>query len=860
MCAATKRYVRYAQGDTYEGYLDADGLRHGSGTYSYISAAAASTTTTTNHRSHTISSNAPHHPTPHSAFTNPSFQNEDAAHTSASSSAARPPVGSVDGSTDTLGSRYEGEWFEDQKHGPGSLFFADGDVYCGMWLQDKRHGRGCTVHYHPQEGLYTYDGDFRSDSRDGVGIYRRHGPTECVTEMGIFKSSRLTSSPLYPVAASCSDMRREKDLVGFVGTNKEKENDDDWGHSNTTNMNDGRCSSSSSSSSSSGVAPSGLHQGIRVRIEHGIRVASSISWKMNPRVYLVHDGTATLCENASESALSLLPERRRQILLSAFQECMLTRSKCSKSKSFCGTPHKKGDTLNGVGTEHLFPIHLEEPIDLETFPLASDGLVVSEEHHTSRNTRNTRRSSIEGNRNMLSPPLSILLDPVAFARDIEELSRIRHPQLVPVYGLCAIHGVGAGLRTVSALPPASAIVLFEALHAPTSVRVEVMEIGAAVSSALAFLHSKGLTFGALCSFNVLLLPPSGSGDKNSTAAPRVLLNRLEGRWWRLGWVNALKEREAPAMKRIPRTLEQLTRMYGLCPVNWMPPEVLQLRQQPTKEADIYSFSLLLYEILARKIPFEELSVAQLIGYVGFAGGASRLQPSVAEVFRPLPQEIRTKTSECLSGQLEARPTMEAMHKLFTLHLNPPSTARENDGSGATAKDITSSSTSNNNMEAAKFDFPGFRMGEDGGSAWVKKMGLTMSKHKDKMTEMMAKMGTEEMARKMGERTEEMAKKLLNPTLQKGIQSVVSGTSSSKTHNLEEECFPNDVVYLPANGEKFVGVKTTSSSDDADGEADDETHGEKRSKGRWVCVDRDLILAYPNDVGKWRDFMLFRNNY
>lgn len=40
------------------------------------------------------------------------------------------------------GSRYSGEWVENQRSGWGTLFYANGDKYEGEWSHDMRHGFG----------------------------------------------------------------------------------------------------------------------------------------------------------------------------------------------------------------------------------------------------------------------------------------------------------------------------------------------------------------------------------------------------------------------------------------------------------------------------------------------------------------------------------------------------------------------------------------------------------------------------------------------------------------------------------------------------------------------------------------------
>ena len=39
--------------------------------------------------------------------------------------------------------RYEGTWFNDQRHGQGKYWYASGAVYDGGWEHGKMHGMGC---------------------------------------------------------------------------------------------------------------------------------------------------------------------------------------------------------------------------------------------------------------------------------------------------------------------------------------------------------------------------------------------------------------------------------------------------------------------------------------------------------------------------------------------------------------------------------------------------------------------------------------------------------------------------------------------------------------------------------------------
>jgi len=43
------------------------------------------------------------------------------------------------------GSRYDGEWRDQKKHGEGILTMANGDTFIGKWLENTEHGSGVFV-------------------------------------------------------------------------------------------------------------------------------------------------------------------------------------------------------------------------------------------------------------------------------------------------------------------------------------------------------------------------------------------------------------------------------------------------------------------------------------------------------------------------------------------------------------------------------------------------------------------------------------------------------------------------------------------------------------------------------------------
>merc|ERR1712086_1047221 len=121
------------------------------------------------------------------------------------------------------------------------------------------------------------------------------------------------------------------------------------------------------------------------------------------------------------------------------------------------------------------------------------------------------------------------------------------------------------------------------------------------------LASKDIVFGSLSSVNVEI---TGCGPDLTARVTRV-----GTAWWRWGWRDALSARDTQ-YKRRGMSMNEVIKKYALCPVNWMAPEVLR-GEKPLEASDVYSFGLLLWEILYRAVPYAEYSIAQIIGAVGY---------------------------------------------------------------------------------------------------------------------------------------------------------------------------------------------------------------------------------------------------
>lgn len=63
--------------------------------------------------------------------------------------------------------KYKGEFFNDQKEGNGTYYYANGDIYSGEWDKDQKAGFG-TMYF---ENNNYYRGNWFIDTQDGKGEY-----------------------------------------------------------------------------------------------------------------------------------------------------------------------------------------------------------------------------------------------------------------------------------------------------------------------------------------------------------------------------------------------------------------------------------------------------------------------------------------------------------------------------------------------------------------------------------------------------------------------------------------------------------------------------------------------------------------
>jgi len=155
---------------------------------------------------------------------------------------------------------------------------------------------------------------------------------------------------------------------------------------------------------------------------------------------------------------------------------------------------------------------------------------------------------------------------------------------------------------------------------------EVIEVGAEISSAAYYLHTRGIIHGDLTANNVLLVEracPKGYVTKvTDFGLARVLDNGASG---------------------------IMTATMGT--VTYMPPELFQLAGcSLTKKVDVYAFGVILWQLCSGQQPFDGLQPTQVVVMV--AQGATLEMPD------GVPDSITNMFKLCITRKASLRPGFE----------------------------------------------------------------------------------------------------------------------------------------------------------------------------------------------------------
>eukprot|EP00928_Gymnodinium_smaydae_P082838 TRINITY_DN66114_c0_g1_i1.p1 TRINITY_DN66114_c0_g1~~TRINITY_DN66114_c0_g1_i1.p1 ORF type:complete len:354 (-),score=59.67 TRINITY_DN66114_c0_g1_i1:54-1061(-) len=225
---------------------------------------------------------------------------------------------------------------------------------------------------------------------------------------------------------------------------------------------------------------------------------------------------------------------------------------------------------------------------------------------------------------------------IAFAREVTVLSKIQHENLVKFYGVCF---ADAHLRVVTDFCGGGT--LFEFLHEGEDEQEllwsQKFKMCHDVASGMHYLHTfkPPIIHRDLKSLNLLL-----AEEVHGNELPHVKISDFG--------LSRMKDLEAE--------WEQLTKSAGTC--HWMAPEVCTGKYD--LKADVYSYAMVLFEIICLEIPFEEEEGADVIKII-LGGG----RPTLEAVPPDCPQELERLMIACWQQGPADRPSSADILKILS---------------------------------------------------------------------------------------------------------------------------------------------------------------------------------------------------
>ncbi|KAH8740658.1 protein kinase [Cryptosporidium ryanae] len=210
-----------------------------------------------------------------------------------------------------------------------------------------------------------------------------------------------------------------------------------------------------------------------------------------------------------------------------------------------------------------------------------------------------------------------------FYSELTIVSRIRHPNVTLFLGVV----LSPLYCLVTELVPCGS--LFDLLHIKneTLTSTQLLKISREICYGMAYLHENGVLHCDLKSSNILL---SNNYDV------------------KIGDFGLSTLIESPLETR---------KMLGCIGTHhWMAPEILR-GEGFTKSADVYSFGMILWEMLAKKIPNEELTVNHIIASVGYGNRRPNLP-------KDIPSTLKIIICKTWAKNVYKRPSFKQLARIF----------------------------------------------------------------------------------------------------------------------------------------------------------------------------------------------------
>ena len=219
-----------------------------------------------------------------------------------------------------------------------------------------------------------------------------------------------------------------------------------------------------------------------------------------------------------------------------------------------------------------------------------------------------------------------------FNREVQTLSKLRHPNLV------ALVGASVGERCCIVTEFCAGGTLFQLLHERKEIQLswkQRLKFAKDVAEGMAYLHAvtPPIIHRDLKSLNLLLSEVvNGPGDASIVKITDFGVSRLV-------------------------TDEMMTGFIGTC--HWMAPEIL--KSQPYGlPSDVYSYGIVLWEILARETPYKGVNPSVIPYHVTSLGK----RPDINSIASSCPKEIKEIMNLCWQTEPSARPTFQQIIQML----------------------------------------------------------------------------------------------------------------------------------------------------------------------------------------------------
>jgi len=210
------------------------------------------------------------------------------------------------------------------------------------------------------------------------------------------------------------------------------------------------------------------------------------------------------------------------------------------------------------------------------------------------------------------------------------MASLNHPNICTFIGVCA----NASARKHYIISELMDCSLFDLIHQPYKLRWHgeltvslVVNLSKAICFGIGYLHGLNMVHADLKSSNILI-------DYSSS--------------WQL--IPRICDFGHAAMRTFPSPHHRCGTPH------WAGPEVLR-SEALGPAADIYSFGVIMWEMLAQKLPHKGLSFGQVLASVGWAGWTPDMS-----LLPEIPSELRRLLKECLSFSPTDRPTSKDVQR------------------------------------------------------------------------------------------------------------------------------------------------------------------------------------------------------